>query len=257
MPASDDERDDLAGVHPRDQLARARAFVVLVQADQRPSSDAVALEQHARVARVLAGDHVGLARAPSSTRSVTSCRLPIGVGQTSSRPAATSAGVMRANIGSTRCRPSPTRRRGTRATARGHACCPAARAPRARPSRARAALRTRAAARRGERETAHAARRPRRALSRLLAAADGQTRRARGARADRRVDRAVAAAVPDQLALRAHVAAGERRRRARPGRLPADVGEQHPRARLRPAPEGQQGTGREHVRARAARTRSC
>ncbi len=43
----------------------------------------------------------------------------------------------------------------------------------------------------------------------------------------------------------------ERRRRARPGRQPADLGQQHPRARLRPAPEEQQGTGRRKDRLRA------
>ncbi len=39
--------------------------------------------------------------------------------------------------------------------------------------------------------------------------------------------------------------------RARPGRLPAHVRQQHPRARLRPPPEGQQGTGRRNDRLRA------
>ena len=161
-----------------------------------------------------------------------------------------------ANIGSTGCRPSktpapqytryrarppPARRargaQGDRSAAERSATADAARPRRARRRRrrrrARRPLTPRAAARR--------------ALRRLVAAADAQTRRARPARADRRVARALARAVPDQLALRAHVAAVERRRRARSGRLSADVGEQHPRARLRPAPEGQQGTGRQHV----------
>ena len=64
------------------------------------------------------------------------------------------------------------------------------------------------------------------------------------ARARRVLARALARAVPAQLALRAHVPAGERRRRARSVRQPVDVGQQHPRARLRPAPEGLEGTGR-------------
>ncbi len=38
-----------------------------------------------------------------------------------------------------------------------------------------------------------------------------------------------------------------RGRRARPGGLPADLGQQHPRARLRPPPEEQQGTGRRNA----------
>ena len=85
----------------------------------------------------------------------------------------------------------------------------------------------------------------------MAALGDAQAHRARAGRARRRLDRAVAGAVPGQLALRAHVAAGERRERAQPGRLSADLGQQHPRARLRPAPEGQQGTGGGNHRLRA------
>ena len=71
-----------------------------------------------------------------------------------------------------------------------------------------------------------------------------ETDRPHAARARRRLAGALARAVPAQLALRAHRSAVERRRRARPGRLPVDERQQHPRARLRPPPEGLQGTGR-------------
>ena len=49
--------------------------------------------------------------------------------------------------------------------------------------------------------------------------------------------------VPAELPLRAHAPAVGRVGGARPRRLPAHLGQQHPRARVRPAPEGQQGTG--------------
>ena len=61
MPASRDQRDDRAVAHPLDELGGPLALVVLVVGDQR-RLHAVALEQHPRAARVLAGDDVGLAQ---------------------------------------------------------------------------------------------------------------------------------------------------------------------------------------------------
>ncbi len=61
-------------------------------------------------------------------------------------------------------------------------------------------------------------------------------------RARLRLACALAGPLPDQRPLRAHLAPVQCRERARPFRLPVDLGQQHPRARLRPPPEGQQGT---------------
>ena len=88
------QRHDRARAHARHQLARSRAFVVLVQAHQLAPT-----ARGGRAARACGACPRRRPRRPppepSSTRSVTSCRLPIGVGHTTSRPAATSAGVMR------------------------------------------------------------------------------------------------------------------------------------------------------------------
>ena len=92
---------------------------------------------------------------------------------------------------------------------------------------------------------------PRGRVAELGRAHHPQARPAWIARADRRLASAVAGAVPDQRPPRAYPLARERRGRARPRRLPADLGQQHPRARLRPPPEGQQGTGRRNDRVRA------
>src|SRR5262249_25314662 len=55
------QRHRLPLAHALDELRRALALVVLVVAEER-RVDAVAVEQHARSPRVLAGDHVGLAQ---------------------------------------------------------------------------------------------------------------------------------------------------------------------------------------------------
>ncbi len=55
MPASETSATTAPARDARRELARAGAFVVLVQAHE-PRGDPVAREQHARVARVLAGD---------------------------------------------------------------------------------------------------------------------------------------------------------------------------------------------------------
>ncbi len=55
------QRNDRAVADAHHELTRALAFVVLVQA-HKSRGDAVAIEQHARVARVLARDHVGVAQ---------------------------------------------------------------------------------------------------------------------------------------------------------------------------------------------------
>ena len=56
-----DQRDDGAAPHPRDEIGGPLALVVLVVGDER-RRDAVALEQHAGPARVLAGHDVRVAQ---------------------------------------------------------------------------------------------------------------------------------------------------------------------------------------------------
>ena len=58
MPASETSATTAPLLHPPDELGGALALVVLVVGDER-AGDAVAVEQRARVPRVLARDHVG------------------------------------------------------------------------------------------------------------------------------------------------------------------------------------------------------
>ena len=86
-PASLRQRDLVAALDPLRQLRRPRRFVALVVGDRaRRRADAEPVEQAAGAAGVLAGDESASTSA-SRTRGVTSSRLPIGVGQTISRPA--------------------------------------------------------------------------------------------------------------------------------------------------------------------------
>ena len=179
-------------------------------------------------------------RSASSTRNVTSSRLPIGVAHTSNRPVRRRfnrrvLGAHLATIGSA-----------TRVPRKSAAARPQPDQPTAQYTRYRAGRRLR----------------PRRADESLIDPLSAERARAaeprRGWReritpkrvilgllgTDRVLADPLARAVPDQLPLRAHLPAGKRRERARPGGLPADLGQQHPRARLRPPPEGLEGTGR-------------
>ena len=71
IPASETSATTAPLAHPRDQLGRPRALVVLVVARRASRADAVAVEQHPRAARVLAGDDVGVAqRAEHAQRDV-------------------------------------------------------------------------------------------------------------------------------------------------------------------------------------------
>ena len=238
----------------------ARAFVVLVEADQRARRS-----RGARAARACGACPRRRSRRPRAARRARAAsrprRLPIGVGHTTSRPTARLRGSHRANIGSA---PMAAEHRDhppqyTRYRAPAAALLPATRAQahRARPPgrdrrrRAAPARRRRAARRpRERRRRASAWRRWRRITPKRVAA--------------RRCSRSSSAGWLLSLVLFLLSSHFERTsppadvaERARPGRLPADLGQQHPRARLRPAPEGQQGTGRRTPRARAARTRSC
>ena len=79
------QRDRLPGQHPVDEPRRGAALGVGVVAHAL-GGDAVAVEQDLARARVLARDR-SASRSAASVRSVMSSRLPIGVGQTISRPA--------------------------------------------------------------------------------------------------------------------------------------------------------------------------
>ena len=174
-----DERHDLARPRcaPRAPVARARSLCSC-----RLTSGALDLDG-GRAARACAACPRTRPRRPApstaSTRSVTSSRLPIGVGQTTQPPDCHLRGSHPANIGSARCAPSPSSRRSTRATARAGACCPGA--------RERAGRHRRVCRRPAARAAAPAPSRPRERW--LAARITAQTRRARPARPDRRLAR--------------------------------------------------------------------
>ncbi len=209
-----------------------------------------------------------------STRSVTSSRLPIGVGHTrvASPVARLQAPAQRAQgarhrrafgqYRERRWRTRPTPSRNTPATARGASCCALPwRCGRERVGRAGAGQQRRLAGRRSGRPLA-SSRRPaapqrppppghrsrREAL--LVAAHHPQARRAR------RCSRLIVGWLLLSLVLFLVSSHFERTappanaaERARTGWPPAHLRQQHPRAGLRQTPEGQQGTGRRPQRA--------
>ena len=131
MPASETSATTSPGAHPLEQLARARAFVVLVEA-HRAARSIPWRSSSTCVWRVSSQATTSASASAASTRSVTSSRLPIGVGTHDQPPDWRVRGGHPANIGSAcRCRPPPdapnaTSHRSTPATAPGAGCCLAA-----------------------------------------------------------------------------------------------------------------------------------
>ena len=237
MPASETSATTVPGAHPLEQLARARAFVVLVKAHQR-HGDLVAVEAAPAYA---ACPHTRPRRPPPARRARAAshprgCRSASGTRRAARLP--------RARESSGKYRVPPICREYSPAS-------PAPNAPQrdeppqyTRYRAGRRLLPGRAAARnRVEPE--------RSPLRRAVGAGLGGSGRITGKRVALGLLALVVgwvllslAAVPGELALRARLPALRRRERARPGRLSADLGQHHPRARLRPPPEEQQGTRR-------------
>ena len=86
MPGVGDQHDPRPALDLRDELAGALDLVLLVVGDEARAAKLEPLVEAPGAAGVLAGDQVGLLERPQRARGLRSSRLPIGVGQTVSRP---------------------------------------------------------------------------------------------------------------------------------------------------------------------------